>query len=323
VLLDTHSHLNWDRPQHLHQRHRIFRDCQRRVSFSPGQFHSDPKKPERCPRQVSVGKPSTRCRVSLGHGSTLPHRLTPTIVGTIYTRTPNKEKTHTRCTLSFRNTWRGPVPIAQLLRTSQGLSPASAPWRILSKRANLLSPQTVRITPHTMNKKLFADLKESLQQHNEIIAGTRKPARVILHGIKPKHSPSKTSKAARLARSRADCQESLAQSFAALERVTGKPSPFKAPQAPSLEDLEARLRALEIILFGPGAPPFKAPGALPLSLPKPFPSKAPKTKPLTTRTLNRRIAREQESADRHTAGLPPLKAPKGSSLKARKKPASK
>ena len=105
--------------------------------------------------------------------------------------------------------------------------------------------------------------------------------------------------------------------------MTGKPAPFKAPQSPSLEDLEARLRALEIILFGPGAPPFKAPGALPLSLPKPFPSEAPKTKPLTTRTLNRRIAREQPSADRHTAGLPPLKAPKGSSLKARKKPASK
>jgi len=179
-----------------------------------------------------------------------------------------------------------------------------------------------------MNKKLFADLKESLQQHNEIIAGTRKPAGVILHGIEP--SSSKTSKAARLARSRADCQESLAQSFAALERVTGKPSPFKAPQAPSLEDLEARLRALEIILFGPGAPP-KAPGALSLSLPKPIPSKSPKTKPLTTRTLNRRIARELGSADRHTAGLPPLKASKGSSLKAskgsslkaRKKPASK
>jgi hypothetical protein len=166
-----------------------------------------------------------------------------------------------------------------------------------------------------MNKKLFADLKDSLQQHNEIIAGTRKPARVIHHGIKPKHSPSKTSKAARLARSHPDCQKSLAQSFAVLERVTGKPSPFKGPQAPSLEDLEARLRVLEIILFGPGAPPFKAPGALPLSLPKPFPSKAPKTKPLTSRTLNRRIAREQESADRHTAGLPPLKA--------RKKPASK
>jgi putative transcriptional regulator len=30
----------------------------------------------------------------------------------------------------------------------------------------------------TMDKKLFADLVESMQQHNEIIAGTRKPARV-------------------------------------------------------------------------------------------------------------------------------------------------
>jgi putative transcriptional regulator len=29
----------------------------------------------------------------------------------------------------------------------------------------------------TMDKKLFADLVESMQQHNEIIAGTRKPAR--------------------------------------------------------------------------------------------------------------------------------------------------
>jgi putative transcriptional regulator len=29
-----------------------------------------------------------------------------------------------------------------------------------------------------MDKKLFADLVESMQQHNEIIAGTRKPARV-------------------------------------------------------------------------------------------------------------------------------------------------
>jgi hypothetical protein len=28
-----------------------------------------------------------------------------------------------------------------------------------------------------MDKKLFADLVESMQQHNEIIAGTRKPAR--------------------------------------------------------------------------------------------------------------------------------------------------
>jgi hypothetical protein len=93
---------------------------------------------------------------------------------------------------------------------------------------------------------------------------------------------------------------------------------------PMLVDHEARLRAIELVLFGEGkAPPSKAPGASPSRLPKPFPSKAPKTKPLTTRTLNRRIAREQESADRHTAGLPPLKAPKGSSLKARKKPASK
>jgi hypothetical protein len=110
--------------------------------------------------------------------------------------------------------------------------------------------------------------------------------------MKPKHSPSKTS---------------------------------KAPQAPSLADHEARLRAIEIILFGEGhmaAPAkswprdfFKLSGSFRSSLPKPFPSKAPKTKPLTTRTLNRRIAREQESADRHTTGLPPLKA--------RKKPASK
>jgi putative transcriptional regulator len=29
-----------------------------------------------------------------------------------------------------------------------------------------------------MNKKLFADLVESMQQHNKIIAGTCKPARV-------------------------------------------------------------------------------------------------------------------------------------------------
>jgi hypothetical protein len=99
-----------------------------------------------------------------------------------------------------------------------------------------------------MNKKLFADLKESLQQHNEIIAGTRKPARVILHDMKP-----------------------------------------PAPKA----------------------------------LPKPFPSKAPKGRLLTARTLSRRIAREDERADRHTAGLPPLKAPQGSSLKARKTAASK
>jgi hypothetical protein len=28
-----------------------------------------------------------------------------------------------------------------------------------------------------MDKKLFANLVESMQQHNEIIAGTRKPAR--------------------------------------------------------------------------------------------------------------------------------------------------
>jgi hypothetical protein len=30
----------------------------------------------------------------------------------------------------------------------------------------------------TMDKTLFADLVKSMQQHNEIIAGTRKPARV-------------------------------------------------------------------------------------------------------------------------------------------------
>jgi putative transcriptional regulator len=30
----------------------------------------------------------------------------------------------------------------------------------------------------TMDKKLFDDLVESMQQHNEVIAGTRKPARV-------------------------------------------------------------------------------------------------------------------------------------------------
>jgi hypothetical protein len=30
-----------------------------------------------------------------------------------------------------------------------------------------------------MDKKLFAELVESMQQHNEIIAGTRKPAGVI------------------------------------------------------------------------------------------------------------------------------------------------
>ncbi len=29
-----------------------------------------------------------------------------------------------------------------------------------------------------MDKKLFADLVESMQQHNEIIAGTRKPVKV-------------------------------------------------------------------------------------------------------------------------------------------------
>src|ERR1700733_11241902 len=58
-----------------------------------GHFRVTRRMPERCPRQVSVGKLSTRCRVSLGHGSALPHRLTPTIVGTIYTRTPNKAKT--------------------------------------------------------------------------------------------------------------------------------------------------------------------------------------------------------------------------------------
>ena len=29
-----------------------------------------------------------------------------------------------------------------------------------------------------MDKKLFADLVENMQQHNEIIAGTREPARV-------------------------------------------------------------------------------------------------------------------------------------------------
>jgi hypothetical protein len=59
-----------------------------------------------------------------------------------------------------------------------------------------------------------------------------------------------------------------------------------------IEDHEARISAIELILFGKASP-----------------------KPLTVKTLARRIAREQESADRHTAGLPPLKA--------RKKPASK
>jgi putative transcriptional regulator len=29
-----------------------------------------------------------------------------------------------------------------------------------------------------MDKQLFADLVESMQQHNEILAGTRKPARI-------------------------------------------------------------------------------------------------------------------------------------------------
>src|SRR5258708_29832196 len=34
-----------------------------------------------------------------------------------------------------------------------------------------------KLVGSTMDKKLFADLVESMQQHNEIIAGTRKPAR--------------------------------------------------------------------------------------------------------------------------------------------------
>jgi putative transcriptional regulator len=35
-----------------------------------------------------------------------------------------------------------------------------------------------KLVGSTMEKKLFADLVESMQQHNEIVAGTRKPARV-------------------------------------------------------------------------------------------------------------------------------------------------
>jgi len=41
-----------------------------------------------------------------------------------------------------------------------------------------------------MDKKLFADLVESIQQHKEIIAGIRKPARetkVDAQSIKVKH----------------------------------------------------------------------------------------------------------------------------------------
>src|SRR5580704_10330459 len=34
-----------------------------------------------------------------------------------------------------------------------------------------------KLVGSTMDKKLFADLVESMQRHNEIIAGTRKPAR--------------------------------------------------------------------------------------------------------------------------------------------------
>jgi protein involved in temperature-dependent protein secretion len=35
-----------------------------------------------------------------------------------------------------------------------------------------------KLVGRTMDKELFANLVESMQQHNEIIAGTRKPARV-------------------------------------------------------------------------------------------------------------------------------------------------
>jgi hypothetical protein len=67
---------------------------------------------------------------------------------------------------------------------------------------------------------------------------------------------SKASKAARLARSRADCQEALTSSFAAIARVTRHtaglpPSKARKPlTAKTLADHEERIRAIENTLFG-------------------------------------------------------------------------
>jgi hypothetical protein len=97
-----------------------------------------------------------------------------------------------------------------------------------------------------MDKKLFADLVESLRQHNAIIAGTAKPARVtsaLILSLTPK------ALARRIARERLRDDRTL------LKKVRTSLSPSKARKrspAKTLQDHEGRIRAIESILFGKG-----------------------------------------------------------------------